>query len=124
MVDYHFLDEGERLIRGAFALFDLIPGVGYMNDVAKSGSKLAAKEFLQTSLKEGLEQGVKNLDSFKGLVKHVSQFGENVLKNVGACRRQLLDSLKNTSDDVFSLLNAVETCPIFYNSSLRLDEVS
>ncbi|HEM6100521.1 TPA: hypothetical protein U2B91_002246 [Streptococcus suis] len=65
------------------------PVVGYMNDVAKSGSKLAAKEFLQTSLKDGLEQGAKNLDSFKGLVKHVGQFGDNVLKNIDHYAKQV-----------------------------------
>ncbi|MGT2743034.1 pre-toxin TG domain-containing protein [Streptococcus plurextorum] len=83
------LDTTERGLRAGFALFDLIPGVGYINDVAKSGSKLAAKEFLQTSLKEGLEQGVKNLDSFKGLVKNVRQFGDNVLKNIDHYAKQV-----------------------------------
>ncbi|HEL1613133.1 TPA: hypothetical protein TXL52_001199 [Streptococcus suis] len=57
--------------------------------MAKSGSKLAAKEFLQTSLKDGLEQGAKNLDSFKGLVKHVGQFGDNVLKNIDHYAKQV-----------------------------------
>ncbi|MGT2743032.1 pre-toxin TG domain-containing protein [Streptococcus plurextorum] len=99
------LDTTERGLRAGFALFDLIPGVGYMNDVAKSGSKLAAKEFLQTSLKEGLEQGVKNLDSFKGLVKNVRQFGDNVLKNMGTYTHQVLDSLKNTSDEAFAFVD-------------------
>ncbi|WP_024399183.1 DNA/RNA non-specific endonuclease [Streptococcus suis] len=47
-----------------------------MNDVAKSGSKLAAKEFLQTSLKEGLD-------------KHVGQFGDNVLKNIDHYAKQV-----------------------------------
>ncbi|CYW36353.1 pre-toxin TG domain-containing protein [Streptococcus suis] len=73
------LDDGERLMRGAFALFDLVPGVGYLNDLAKTG-KVAGlagiKASLKTSFKEGMEQAAKNVDNFKVVLKNVDGFGK------------------------------------------------
>ncbi|MFU2164674.1 pre-toxin TG domain-containing protein [Streptococcus pluranimalium] len=79
------LDDGERLMRGAFALFDLVPGVGYLNDLAKTG-KVAGfagiKASLKTSFKEGMEQAAKNVDNFKVLLKNVDDFGKKVVRQV------------------------------------------
>ena len=57
------LSDGERILRGSFALFDLIPGAKYLHTVAKSGSVVAAKGLLKTSLKEGFDQGARNFDN-------------------------------------------------------------
>ncbi|NQK93754.1 type IV secretion protein Rhs [Streptococcus suis] len=79
------LDDGERLMRGAFALFDLVPGVGYLNDLAKTG-KVAGfagiKASLKTSFKEGMEQAAKNVDNFKVVLKNVDDFGKKVVRQV------------------------------------------
>ena len=83
------LDTTERSLRAGFALFDIVPGVGYVNDLAKSGSKLAAKEFLQTSIQKGFIQGAKNLDSFKSLVHNIGQFGDKLLRNVDNYAKQI-----------------------------------
>uniref|UniRef100_UPI00146E6B82 HNH endonuclease n=1 Tax=Streptococcus plurextorum TaxID=456876 RepID=UPI00146E6B82 len=61
---------------------------------------------------EGLEQGVKNLDSFKGLVKHVGQFGENVLKNIDHYAKQVGNLTKgkvaSAADNLASQLRHVD----------------
>ncbi|MFH0373660.1 pre-toxin TG domain-containing protein [Streptococcus sp. A22] len=79
------LDDGERLMRGAFALFDLVPGVGYLNDLAKTG-KVAGfagiKASLKTSFKEGMEQAAKNVDNFKVVLKNADDFGKKVVRQV------------------------------------------
>ena len=83
------LDTTERSLRAGFALFDIVPGVGYASDLAKSGSKRAAKEFLQTSIQKGFIQGAKNLDSFKSLVHNIGQFGDKLLRNVDNYAKQI-----------------------------------
>lgn len=66
-------------MRGAFALFDLIPGVDYLNDLAKTG-KVAGfasiKASLKTSFKEGMEQAAKNVDNLRGVFKNTNDFGK------------------------------------------------
>ncbi|MCW6660582.1 pre-toxin TG domain-containing protein, partial [Aerococcaceae bacterium NML191292] len=79
------LSDGERILRGSFALFDLIPGAKYLHTVAKSGSVVAAKGLLKTSLKEGFEQGARNFDTG---MKLLSRFGDNVLRQVDNFGRQ------------------------------------
>ncbi len=87
------LSDGERILRGSFALFDLIPGAKYLHTVAKSGSVVAAKGLLKTSLKEGFEQGARNFDN---MVKLTSKFGDNVLSK--------LDDFGRQADQVFNKL--------------------
>ncbi|MBO4107922.1 HNH endonuclease [Streptococcus suis] len=86
------LDDGERLMRGAFALFDLVPGVGYLNDLAKTG-KVAGlagiKASLKTSFKEGMEQATKNVDNFKVVLKNVDDFGKRVVTKIDDFGKQL-----------------------------------
>ena len=96
------LSDGERILRGSFALFDLIPGAKYLHTVAKSGSVVAAKGLLKTSLKEGFEQGARNFDN--GL-KLLTKFGDNVLKqvdNFGRQGDQLLNKLLSSGADQLS----------------------
>lgn len=101
------LDDGERLMRGAFALFDLIPGVGYLNDLAKTG-KVAGlagiKASLKTSFKEGMEQAAKNVDNFKVLLKNVDDFGKRVVTKIDDFGKQLdnlvTNKVSSLADDV------------------------
>ncbi|HEL2031972.1 TPA: DNA/RNA non-specific endonuclease [Streptococcus suis] len=92
------LDDGERLMRGAFALFDLVPGVGYLNDLAKTG-KVAGlagiKTSLKTSFKEGMEQAAKNVDTFKVVLKNVDDFGKKVVTKIDDFGKQLDNLVTN-----------------------------
>lgn len=92
------LDDGERLMRGAFALFDLVPGVGYLNDLAKTG-KVAGfagiKASLKTSFKEGMEQAAKNVDNFKVVLKNVDDFGKRVVTKIDDFGKQLDNLVTN-----------------------------
>ena len=90
------LDNTERGMRGAFALFDLIPAGKYLSSLAKTGKTAgltAIKTSLKTTIKEGVEQGVKNLDNFKGLLKNVKGLGDNVLSHIKNYGKQL-DNLR------------------------------
>ena len=87
------LSDGERILRGSFALFDLIPGAKYLHTVAKSGGKVAVKNVVKNSLREGFEQGAKNFDN---IVKLTSKFGDNVLSK--------LDDFGRQADQVFNKL--------------------
>ena len=87
------LSDGERILRGSFALLELVPGIGYLNDVAKSGGKVAVKNVVKNSLREGFEQGAKNFDN---MVKLTSKFGDNVLSK--------LDDFGRQADQVFNKL--------------------
>lgn len=101
------LDDGERLMRGAFALFDLVPGVGYLNDLAKTG-KVAGfagiKASLKTSFKEGMEQAAKNVDNFKVVLKNVDDFGKKVVTKIDDFGKQLdnlvTNKVSSLADDV------------------------
>ena len=90
------LDNTERGMRGAFALFDLIPAGKYLSGLAKTGKTAgltAVKNSLKTTLKEGLEQGVKNLDRFKAVLKNTKGLGDNVLSQIKTYGKQL-DNLR------------------------------
>ncbi len=101
------LDDGERLMRGAFALFDLVPGVGYLNDLAKTG-KVAGlagiKASLKTSFKEGMEQAAKNVDNFKVVLKNADDFGKKVMTKIDDFGKQLdnlvTNKVSSLADDV------------------------
>ena len=80
----------------SFFLFDLIPAGKYLGTLAKTGKTAgltAVKNSLQTTLKEGLEQGTKNLDSFKGVLKNAKGLGDNVLSQIKTYGKQL-DNLR------------------------------
>ncbi|MGU8024564.1 HNH endonuclease [Streptococcus suis] len=97
------LDNTERVLRGVFSLFDLIPGVSYLNDLAKTGKKAglaAVKASLKEGISEGLEQGAKNLDNFKGLLTKAKGFGDDVLKNVDNYAKQLDNFAKSKLSSV------------------------
>ena len=87
------LSTEERVLRGSFALLELVPGIGYLNDVAKSGGKVAVKNVVKNSLREGFEQGARNFDN---MVKLTSKFGDNVLSK--------LDDFGRQADQVFNKL--------------------
>ena len=100
------LDGNERALRGAFALFDLIPAGKYLSGLAKTGKTAgltAVKTSLKTGIKEGVEQGVKNLDNFKGLLKNVKGLGDNIYHSLPTYRKQLARHIQNTVDE--GLLN-------------------
>ena len=100
------LDNTERGMRGAFALFDLIPAGKYLSGLAKTGKTAgltAVKTSLKTGIKEGVEQGVKNLDNFKGLLKNVKGLGDNIYHSLPTYRKQLARHIQNTVDE--GLLN-------------------
>ena len=100
------LDNTERGMRGAFALFDLIPAGKYLSGLVKTGKTAgltAVKTSLKTGIKEGVEQGVKNLDNFKGLLKNVKGLGDNIYHSLPTYRKQLARHLQNTVDE--GLLN-------------------
>ncbi|WP_194229673.1 pre-toxin TG domain-containing protein, partial [Streptococcus ruminantium] len=104
------LDDGERLMRGAFALFDLVPGVGYLNDLAKTG-KVAGmagiKASLKTSFKEGMEQAAKNIDNFKTVLKNVDDFGKRVVTKIDDFGKQAADLLRSVRDDAYQLADGI-----------------
>ncbi|MFU2164677.1 pre-toxin TG domain-containing protein [Streptococcus pluranimalium] len=104
------LDDGERLMRGAFALFDLVPGVGYLNDLAKTG-KVAGfagiKASLKTSFKEGMEQAAKNVDNFKVVLKNVDDFRKQLITKVDDWGRQTTDLLRSVRDDAYQLADGI-----------------
>jgi putative membrane protein len=90
------LDGNERVMRGAFALLDLIPAGKYLGGLAKIGKTAgitAVKTSIKTAVKEGLEQGVRNLDSFKGILKNAKSLGDNVLSQIKTYGKQL-DNLR------------------------------
>ena len=90
------LDGNERVMRGAFALLDLIPAGKYLGGLAKIGKTAgltAVKTSIKTAVKEGLEQGVRNLDSFKGILKNAKGLGDNVLSQIKTYGKQL-DNLR------------------------------
>ncbi|HEL1761153.1 TPA: type IV secretion protein Rhs [Streptococcus suis] len=109
------LDDGERLMRGAFALFDLVPGVGYLNDLAKTG-KVAGlagiKASLKTSFKEGMEQAAKNVDNFKVVLKNVDDFGKRVVTKIDDFGKQLdnlvTNKVSSLADNVAGKLRHVD----------------
>ena len=90
------LDGTERGMRAAFSLFDLIPAGKYLSGLVKMGKTagiVGVKTSLKTVWKEGLEQGAKNLDNFKGVLKNIKSFGDNILSKVKAYGQQL-DNLR------------------------------
>ena len=102
------LDNTERGMRGAFALFDLIPAGKYLSGLAKTGKTAgltAVKTSLKASIKEGVEQGAKNLDNLKGILKSTKGLGDNVLSHIKNYGKQL-DNLRpskilsNSADDL------------------------
>ena len=100
------LDNTERGMRGAFALFDLIPAGKYLSGLAKTGKTAgltAVKTSLKTGIKEGVEQGVKNLDNLKGILKNVKGLGDNIYHSLPTYRKQLARHIQNTVDE--GLLN-------------------
>ena len=100
------LDNTERGMRGAFALFDLIPAGKYLSGLAKTGKTAgltAVKTSLKTSIKEGVEQGVKNLDNLKGILKSTKGLGDNIYSSLSTYRKQLARHIQNTVDE--GLLN-------------------
>ncbi|HEL2031969.1 TPA: type IV secretion protein Rhs [Streptococcus suis] len=106
------LDDGERLIRGAFALFDLVPGVGYLNDLAKTG-KVAGlagiKASLKTSFKEGMELAAKNVDNFKVVLKNADDFGKRVVRQVDNYGKQFtIFGLDLVDESVLGLSKAAQ----------------
>ena len=106
------LDTSERTLRGTFALFDLIPAGKYLGTLAKTGKTAgltAVKNSLQTTLKEGLEQGAKNLDSFKAVLKNAKGLGDNVYHSLSTYRKQITHQLKNSVDEkVLNLSKATQ----------------
>lgn len=109
------LDDGERLMRGAFALFDIVPGVGYLNDLAKTG-KVAGlagiKASLKTSFKEGVEQAAKNVDNFKTVLKNVDDFRKQLITKVDDFGKQLdnvvANKVSSLADNVAGKLRHVD----------------
>ena len=102
------LDNTERGMRGAFALFDLIPAGKYLSSLAKTGKTAgltAIKTSLKTSIKEGVEQGVKNLDNLKGILKSTKGLTDNMISQLKTYGKQL-DNLRpskilsNSADDL------------------------
>ncbi|RSI72558.1 hypothetical protein D8859_08820 [Streptococcus oralis] len=100
------LDGNERVMRGAFALLDLIPAGKYLSGLAKIGKTAgltAVKTSIKTAVKEGVEQGAKNFDTFKGLLKKTKGLGDNIYHSLPTYRKQLARHLQNTVDE--GLLN-------------------
>ena len=102
------LDNTERGMRGAFALFDLIPAGKYLSGLAKTGKTAgltAVKTSLKTGIKEGVEQGVKNLDNLKGILKSTKGLTDNMISQLKTYGKQL-DNLRpskilsNSADDL------------------------
>ena len=90
------LDNTERGMRGAFALFDLIPAGKYLHGLAKTGKTAgltAVKTSLKTGIKEGVEQGVKNLDNLKGILKSTKGLTDNMISQLKTYGKQL-DNLR------------------------------
>ena len=90
------LDNTERGMRGAFALFDLIPAGKYLSGLAKTGKTAgltAVKTSLKTTIKEGVEQGVKNLDNLKGILKSTKGLTDNMISQLKTYGKQL-DNLR------------------------------
>ena len=90
------LDGNERALRGTFALLDLIPAGKYLGGLVKSGKTAgltAIKTSIKTTVMEGIEQGAKNFDTFKGLLKNVKGMGDNVLSHIKNYGKQL-DNLR------------------------------
>ena len=106
------LDNTERGMRGAFALFDLIPAGKYLSGLAKTGKTAgltAVKTSLKTSIKEGVEQGAKNLDNLKGILKSTKGLGDNVYQSLSTYRKQLAHHIQNTVDEgVLNLSKAAQ----------------
>ena len=102
------LDGNERVMRGAFALLDLIPAGKYLSGLAKTGKTAgltAVKTSIKTAVKEGVEQGAKNFDTFKGLLKKTKGLGDNIFSQIKTFGKQL-DNLRpskilsNSADDL------------------------
>ena len=90
------LDNTERGMRGAFALFDLITAGKYLSGLAKTGKTTgltAVKTSLKTGIKEGVEQGVKNLDNLKGILKSTKGLTDNMISQLKTYGKQL-DNLR------------------------------
>ena len=90
------LDNTERGMRGAFALFDLIPAGKYLSGLAKTGKTAgltAVKTSLKTGIKEGVEQGIKNLDNLKGILKSTKGLTDNMISQLKTYGKQL-DNLR------------------------------
>ena len=90
------LDGNERVMRGAFALLDLIPAGKYLSGLAKTGKTAgltAVKTSIKTAVKEGVEQGAKNFDTFKGLLKKTKGLGDNIFSQIKTYGKQL-DNLR------------------------------
>ena len=106
------LDNTERGMRGAFALFDLIPAGKYLSGLAKTGKiagLTAVKTSLKASIKEGVEQGAKNLDNLKGILKSTKGLGDNVYQSLSTYRKQLAHHIQNTVDEgVLNLSKAAQ----------------
>ena len=102
------LDGNERALRGTFALLDLIPAGKYLGGLVKSGKTAgltAIKTSIKTTVTEGLEQGAKNLDSFKGVLKKTKGLGDNIYQSLPTYRKQVTRHLQNTVDEGFLKLS-------------------
>ena len=92
------LDNGERALRGVFALIDL-KEVGGLAKVAAKAGFAGVKMSLKTSFKEGMEQGAKNVDNFKGLWTGIKTYGDNFIHSIPEYSRQLTNQVKNFADE-------------------------
>ncbi len=84
----------------------MIPAGKYLGGLVKSGKTAgltAIKTSIKTTVTEGLEQGAKNLDSFKGVLKKTKGLGDNIYHSLPTYRKQLARHLQNTVDE--GLLN-------------------
>ena len=106
------LNNTERGMRGAFALLDLIPAGKYLSGLAKTGKTAgltAVKSSLKTTIQEGVEQGAKNLDNLKGILRSTKGLGDNIYHSLSTYRKQLTRHLENTVDEgVLNLSKATQ----------------
>ena len=106
------LNNTERGMRGAFALLDLIPAGKYLSGLAKTGKTAgltAVKSSLKTTIQEGVEQGAKNLDNLKGILRSTKGLGDNIYHSLSTYRKQLTRHLENTVDEgVLNLSKAAQ----------------
>ena len=75
---------------------NLIPAGKYLSGLVKTGKTagiVGVKISLKTAWREDFEQGAKNLDNFKGVLRNAKSFGDTILSKVKTYGQQL-DNLR------------------------------
>lgn len=107
----------------------MIPAGKYLSGLVKTGKTagiVGVKTSLKTAFQEGAKQGLRNIDSLKGVLKNAKSFGDNIFAQVKTYGTQL-DNLRlskvlsRTADTVSNTLRSTDNLISEAAQNLRLN---